>query len=222
MTCAAAWVILFFCPAGPADQLKRASGWWWRMEGMGTLEQALQELHEAGKPVEISWLWDGGVDVKAGGEKRNFRSVPEVQRWLQHWYGLKPRDASPDALETELQKIYDSEINITIRIGGRDIRVALGNDFIGFDAKGKVSRMSDVLPWLQRWRSTKATRASKYQGAANRNITTIPRTLPAPEAAAPAGIRRAQYMRRLLRLLRDLFDLPLSSAEAWRKLLGLR
>ena len=114
---------------------------------MGTLEQTLQELHEAGKPIEISWLWDGGVDVKAGGEKRNFRSVPEVQRWLQHRYGLKPREASPDALEMELQKIYDSEINITIRIGRR---VALGNDFTGFDAKGKVSRMSDVLPWLQR------------------------------------------------------------------------
>ena len=92
-------------------------------------------------------------------------------RWLQHGYGLKPRDASPDALETELQKIYDSEINITIRIGRRDIRAVLGNDFTGFDAKGKVSRMSDVLPWL-RGRSTKATRASKYQGAANRNITT--------------------------------------------------
>jgi hypothetical protein len=75
---------------------------------MGTLEQALQELHEAGRHVEISWLWDGGVDVNAEGEKRNFRSVPEVLRWLQHWYGLKPREASPDALETELQKIYDS------------------------------------------------------------------------------------------------------------------
>jgi hypothetical protein len=117
---------------------------------MGTLEHALQELQEEGKPVEISWLWDGGVDVKAGGEMRNFRSVPEVLPWLQHWYGLKSWEASPDALETELQKIYDSEINVTIWIGGKDILVALGNDFTGFDAKGKVSRMSDVLPWLQR------------------------------------------------------------------------
>jgi hypothetical protein len=33
---------------------------------MGTLEQTLQELHEAKKAVEISWLWHGGVDVKAG------------------------------------------------------------------------------------------------------------------------------------------------------------
>jgi hypothetical protein len=56
----------------------------------------------------------------------------------------------PDALETELQKIYDSEINVTIRIVGKNILVALGNDFTGFDAEGKVIRISDVLPWLQR------------------------------------------------------------------------
>ena len=45
---------------------------------MRTLEQALQELHQEGKPVEISWLWDGGVEVKAGEEERNFRSVAEL------------------------------------------------------------------------------------------------------------------------------------------------
>jgi hypothetical protein len=55
---------------------------------MRTLEQALQELQEAGKTVEIFWLWDGGVEVKAGKEVRNFRSVVEVLPWLQHWYGL--------------------------------------------------------------------------------------------------------------------------------------
>ena len=117
---------------------------------MRTLEQALQELHEAGKPVEIFWLWDGGVEVKAGEEERNFRSAAEVLLWLQHWYSLKSNGESPDALETELQKIYDSEINVTIRIGGKNILVALGNDFTGFDAEGKVIRISDVLAWLQR------------------------------------------------------------------------
>jgi hypothetical protein len=45
---------------------------------MGTLQQALQHLHEAGKPIEISWLWDGGVDVNAGGEGKTFRSVSDV------------------------------------------------------------------------------------------------------------------------------------------------
>ncbi len=117
---------------------------------MRTLEQALQELHQAGKPVEISWLWDGGVEVKAAEEERNFRSVAEGLPWLQHWYGLKSSGTSADALETELQKIYDSEINVTIRMGGKNILVALGNDFTGFDAEGKLTRISDVLAWLQR------------------------------------------------------------------------
>jgi hypothetical protein len=33
------------------------------------LEHAFQELHEQGKQVEISWPWDGGIDVKAGDEE---------------------------------------------------------------------------------------------------------------------------------------------------------
>ena len=117
---------------------------------MATLEQVLQELHEAGKPIEISWLWDGGVDVKAGEEKRNFRYIADVRPWLQHWYGLASPAAGSDALETELQKVYDSEIHITIRAGSdKDILVALGNDFTGFAVEGKVSNASNVLRWLQ-------------------------------------------------------------------------
>jgi hypothetical protein len=117
---------------------------------MGTLEQALQELHEAGKRIEISWLWDGGVEVNAEGEERNFGLVSEVLPWLQHWFGLKDRGARPDALATELQKIYDSEINITIRTGGKEVFVGLGNDFTGFKAEGTVAKGSEVLPRLQK------------------------------------------------------------------------
>jgi hypothetical protein len=114
---------------------------------MGTLEQTLQELHEVKKAVEISWLWDGGVDVRAGDEERNFGSVAEVRPWLSQkvrfWYGLKP-DGDSDVLETELQKIYDSEINITIRTGGEGILVALGNDFTGFAAEEKVTAAGEI------------------------------------------------------------------------------
>ena len=117
---------------------------------METLERSLQKLHEARKPVEISWLWDWGVDVKAGEENRNFSSVPEARQWLERWYGLELGGAPPDALETELQRIYDSEINVTIRTGGRKILVALGNDFTGFDPEGKVGSASGILPWLQK------------------------------------------------------------------------
>ena len=116
---------------------------------MATLEHILQSLHDAGKRVEISWLWDGGVDVSAGDEERNFRSISEVPRWLQHWYHLTPTDFRSDTLEQELQKIYDSEINVTLRTGDKDLFVALGNDFTGFSAEGNLVRVADVIPWFQ-------------------------------------------------------------------------
>ena len=116
---------------------------------MAMLEQTLQSLHQAGKRVEITWLWDGGVDVNAGGEERNFRLVSEIAPWLQHWYGVKPSGGYSDSLEHELQKIYDSEINITLRTGDNDLFIALGNDFTGFTAEGKLARVADVVSWLQ-------------------------------------------------------------------------
>ena len=113
------------------------------------LEEALQQLHEADKPVEISWLWDGGVDVNARGEERNFPSVGAVLPWLRHWYGMNATARQSDWLEAELQKIYDSEINITIRVDADSIVVGLGNDFTGFAVIEKVRRSADILPWLQ-------------------------------------------------------------------------
>ena len=111
------------------------------------LAQALQELHEQGKQIEISWLWDGGVDVKAGNEERNFRCVADVTPWLRHWYGLKTNEG--DQLASELQKIYDSEIHVTIRTVGKKILVALGTEFTGLEAKALVKNASEVLPRLQ-------------------------------------------------------------------------
>src|SRR5262244_2080888 len=90
------------------------------------LEEVLQQLHETGKPVEISWLWDGGVDVNARGEERNFPSVGEALPWLRHWYGMNARASGTDSLQSELQKIYDSEINITIRVDENAIVAGLG------------------------------------------------------------------------------------------------
>jgi hypothetical protein len=111
------------------------------------LAKALQQLHEQEKEVEISWLWDGGVDVRAGDEERNFRAVADISPWLRHWYGLGANE--PDQLENELQKIYDSEIHLTIRTGGERILVALGTDFTGLERKGYVDEASDILPRLQ-------------------------------------------------------------------------
>lgn len=113
-----------------------------------TLEQALEALHDLGKAVEISWLWDGGVDVNAGGEEKSFTAVADVLPWLLHWYGLE-RAAHADPLAQELQKIYDSEINVTVRTGGKKIFVALGNSFTGFEPEGSVAAASGILRWLQ-------------------------------------------------------------------------
>ena len=44
------------------------------MGAVETLEHTLQDLYEAGKRVEFSWLWDGGVDVRP--EKRREISLP--------------------------------------------------------------------------------------------------------------------------------------------------
>src|SRR4051794_11853845 len=40
-------------------------------EDMGTLEEELQKIHDAGIAVWISWLWDGGVDVWLVNESGN-------------------------------------------------------------------------------------------------------------------------------------------------------
>jgi predicted RNA-binding Zn-ribbon protein involved in translation (DUF1610 family) len=53
-------------------------------------------------------------------------------------------------LGAELQKIYDSEINIRISWlwdGGIDVR--LGDDFNGFVAEENVPSVWAILPWLQ-------------------------------------------------------------------------
>jgi hypothetical protein len=53
-------------------------------------------------------------------------------------------------LLTELQKIYDSEINIEIGWfwdGGIDVR--LGDKMNGYLAEENVSSVADILPWLR-------------------------------------------------------------------------
>jgi hypothetical protein len=53
-------------------------------------------------------------------------------------------------LEQELQRIYDSEINLRISWlwdGGIDVR--LGDDMNGYMAEESVRSISDILPWLQ-------------------------------------------------------------------------
>jgi hypothetical protein len=53
-------------------------------------------------------------------------------------------------LEEELQKIYDSEINVHLSWlwdGGIDIK--LGDEMNGFQAETNLQSMTDIVPWLQ-------------------------------------------------------------------------
>jgi hypothetical protein len=132
---------------------------------MGTLEQGLQEIRDAKIGVCITWLWDGGVDVRLQDHAGKFvaetqiETVDKVLPWLRSaLQEHRPsaayegsRHTTMSNLEAELQQIYDSEINIEISwIGDGPIAVKLGNEFYGFGAEETVPEVSEVLPWLQR------------------------------------------------------------------------
>ena len=53
-------------------------------------------------------------------------------------------------MQAELQKIYDSEINVSISWfwdGGIDLK--LGDDMNGYSAESNVATIREVIPWLQ-------------------------------------------------------------------------
>jgi hypothetical protein len=55
------------------------------------------------------------------------------------------------SLEKELQKIYDSEINVSISWfwdGGIDVK--LGDEMNGYVAEEQLKRIDEILPWLQK------------------------------------------------------------------------
>ena len=132
---------------------------------MGSLEEELEKIQEAKIGVSITWLWDGGVDVRvldrsgAFIAETNVETVAEILPWLEAViakdcptaaYG-RGYQTAVGKLQTELQKIYDSEINIEISwLPAGAIHVKLGNEFYGFDEKATVAGIADTLPWLQR------------------------------------------------------------------------
>ena len=54
-------------------------------------------------------------------------------------------------LENELQKIYDSEINVEISwFWDSGVTIKLGDPLNGYRAQTEVGTMAGILPWLQR------------------------------------------------------------------------
>ena len=63
---------------------------------------------------------------------------------------MRRRYASAMGMEQELQKMYDSEINVAISWfwdGGIDVK--LGHEMTGFKAEGNVASVAEIVPWLQ-------------------------------------------------------------------------
>jgi len=95
---------------------------------MGTLERELQKIHDAGIGVSITSLWDGGVDMRllreggAVAEEGSVEEIAAVLPWLRRTIkkcfpnaDYEPAYENADGkLQAELQKVYDSEINIEI------------------------------------------------------------------------------------------------------------
>ncbi len=75
------------------------------------LSEELQKIYDSEINVRISWLWDGGIDVRLGDElngyeaEENFSSVAEILPWLQaaiaHFY---PNNSYASGLGPEIQK----------------------------------------------------------------------------------------------------------------------
>jgi DNA-directed RNA polymerase subunit RPC12/RpoP len=66
--------------------------------------------------------------------------------------GRPPRPATIDIvnLGDELQRIYDSEINIRISwVWDGGIDVWIGDDLNGYVAQGTLASVNDIVPWLQ-------------------------------------------------------------------------
>jgi len=78
---------------------------------MADLAVELLRIYDSEINVQISWLWDGGIDVRLGDEmngfeaEENVRSFSEIVPWLQeaiaHFY---PQSAYAKSLDPEVKE----------------------------------------------------------------------------------------------------------------------
>src|ERR1700760_4564348 len=91
------------------------------LDGNVMLEDKLQQIYDSEINVRISWLWDGGIDVRLGDEmngylaEENVSSKADIVPWLQEsiphfyprsrtrkpWTG-RPESAQPDGCSGRL------------------------------------------------------------------------------------------------------------------------
>jgi len=75
------------------------------------LSAELQKIYDSEINLRISWLWDGGIDVRLGDEmygylaEENVRSVSEIIPWLQETIAhFLPASTYAASLEPELRR----------------------------------------------------------------------------------------------------------------------
>ena len=86
----------------------------------------LQKIYDSEINVQISWLWDGGIDVRLGDKmngyeaEENVRSVADIIPWLQeaiaHFY---PQSTYALSLDAELRERAARRLFRPPRIGAR-------------------------------------------------------------------------------------------------------
>lgn len=65
-------------------------------------------------------------------------------------FAMDQEQTTKHSLEQELQKIYDSELNVEISwFWDSGVDVKLGDKMNGFKAETNVEKIADILPWLQ-------------------------------------------------------------------------
>jgi hypothetical protein len=92
------------------------------------LGNELQKIYDSEINVSISWLWDGGIDVRLGDEmngfvaEENVRSTAEIVRWLQeaiaHFY---PTSSYAASLDPELRERAANRLFLPPTVAARAI-----------------------------------------------------------------------------------------------------
>ena len=82
------------------------------------LEHELQRIYDSEINVPISWLWDGGIDVRLGDEingypaEENFLSMADIVPWLQeaiaHFYpdSTYAKSLDPQIRERAVRRLF--------------------------------------------------------------------------------------------------------------------
>jgi DNA-directed RNA polymerase subunit RPC12/RpoP len=87
-----------------------------------------QKIYDSEINVSISWLWDGGIDIRLGDEmngfvaEQNVASVAEIVPWLQEAIArFHPMASYTESLNPELKERAAKRLFLAPKVGARVI-----------------------------------------------------------------------------------------------------